>query len=214
MPHFAPSWQFGGVVRDTYESAKRLAEKGHHITVFTTNANTLYRKIEVKNAFLDGMHVTYFPNWSNYLAIKYKIILPRGLKSQLEAEVSRYDLIHVQGIHTIMTSWSYEFATMYQKPFLISARGEFTEPPLQNHRFLKKILYFLIYKAIKGANTIIAQTKAEKTDCRKFGLEKISIIGAGINISEYETIPPKDIFRRKRASERQRNCDFVFRSNK
>ena len=63
---FKPSWESGGITRASYEIAKKLVERGHEVTVYTTDGFKSRLPVETnKPVYVDGIRVYYFKNLSS-----------------------------------------------------------------------------------------------------------------------------------------------------
>jgi glycogen synthase len=80
-PTFPPR-NFGGVTEASYNLAKNLQMRGHNVTVYTTDAgNDSKSKLSVRNKEeFDGLKIRYFKNFSNSIAFKHQIYLPKGMR--------------------------------------------------------------------------------------------------------------------------------------
>ena len=83
----------GGTEIHTYETARRIAQAGHDVTVLTTNPGVAFPAEE----WSDGVHVKRVACWpaqaDYYLA-------PRLMHVVTEGE---WDLVHCQGVHTLVS---------------------------------------------------------------------------------------------------------------
>jgi len=92
LQYFVSAWRFGGVVQLAYNIAKGMAQRGHEVSVFSTDAFEPGRRIEEKKNLIDGIEIFYFKNISNYLASKHRIIQPKSLNKQLKKHIQDYYL--------------------------------------------------------------------------------------------------------------------------
>ena len=197
IPYFIPAWRFGGPVQLSYTIASKLIQKGHEITVLTTDVFKPNERINEKYNIIEGIRIFYFKNWSNYIAAKYKISQPRRLKRFLKREIHKYDIIHIQEFYSIMTYWAFKYAKEEKKPLFINLNGVLSEYPQKNKRFLKKLFNILLKKTILNAKGIIVQTENEKKDAEKFHLKNILLLNVGIDLKNFNNLPIRNIFRDK-----------------
>ena len=62
IPQYIPAYRFGGPLRVAHSIGKALVEKGHNVTVITTNMSTEDTELDVpidKPVFIDGIKVFY-----------------------------------------------------------------------------------------------------------------------------------------------------------
>ena len=197
LQFFIPAWRFGGVVQLAYNIAKGMAQKGHEVTVFSTDAFEPGRRIEEKRNMIDGIEVFYFKNISNYLASKYRIIQPKSLKMNLKQHIKDYDVIHLLDIYSISTFWAYKQSRKWNVPLFITTSGVLSDYSQKTKSFIKKVFNIRLRKVLLNAEALIVQTESEKEDCQKLGITNINLIKPGINLKEFTTLPSRNIFREK-----------------
>ena len=108
LQFFLPAWRFGGVVQLAYNIAKGMAQKGHEVTVYSTDAFEPGKRIEEKRNMIDGIEIIYFKNVNNYFASKHRIVQPKSLRKQLKKQLQDFDVIHLLDIYSISTFWAYK----------------------------------------------------------------------------------------------------------
>jgi len=194
---FIPAWRFGGVVQLAYNIAKGMAQRGHEVSVFSTDAFEPGRRIEEKKNMIDGIEIFYFKNINNYLASKHRIIQPKSLKKQLRKHIQDYDVIHLLDIYSISTFWAYKYSRKWNVPLFITTSGVLSDYSQKNKGFLKKIFNIFLKKTLLNAEAVIVQTESEKKDCEKLGIKNLNLIKPGINLTEYNNLPSRNIFREK-----------------
>ncbi len=197
LQFFVPAWRFGGVVQLAYNIAKGMAQKGHEVTVFSTDAFEPGRRIEEKRNVIEGIEVFYFKNISNYLASKHRIIQPKSLKKKLKNQIQDYDVVHLLDIYSISTFWAYKQSRKWNIPLFITTSGVLSDYSQRTKSFIKKLFNIKLKKVLLNAEAIIAQTESEKKDCQKLGIKNINLIKPGINLKEISNLPPRINFREK-----------------
>ncbi|MCK4733875.1 MAG: glycosyltransferase [Methanophagales archaeon] len=199
-PYFYPAWSYGGVTRVAYEISRRLADRGHEVTIYATDA--LDNKSRVtKNTnptYIDGMKVYYFKNLSNYLTYKHHIPLPLGMPFRIKEEVKKFDVIHLHGYPHSLNVLVHYYAKKYGVPYVLQAHGAVL-PFFQKQRLKKIFDIFFGYKMLRDASKVIASTKIEAGQYKKMDVDedKIEIVPNGIDLSEYDNLPERGEFRRK-----------------
>ncbi|NHV60331.1 MAG: glycosyltransferase [Candidatus Verstraetearchaeota archaeon] len=194
IPYFYPAWRFGGPVRVAYDISRKLADRGHLVTVYTTDikdensrGGTAFKKV-------DGVNVFYFRNLSIYFA-KKKIFITPSLIPALKKNVRSFDIVHIHGNRTTLNPIFYHFLKKGSVPYVIQSHGGL--PSIG----LSKNLYdlFFGYRLLKDASKVVALTRIEAEQYRSMGVpkEKIVIIPNGIDLSEYDELPPKGSFKKK-----------------
>jgi len=196
---FKPSWETGGPARVAYEISKKLTERGHEVTVYTTDG--FKSRLDVKTnkpVDVDGIKTYYFRNLFSYLAREMVLPIPYYLPMVASREIRDFDVIHVHEYRTVLAIVVRYYAKKYGIPYVLQAHGSL--PIIIKRQRLKKIFdLFFGYKILRDASKVIALTKTEVGDYKKMGVDddKIEIVPNGIDLSEYGSLPERGKFRRK-----------------
>jgi glycosyltransferase involved in cell wall biosynthesis len=194
IPYFYPAWRFGGPVKVAYDISRKLVDRGHSVTVYTSDIKD--ENLRVGTAFkeVDGINVFYFRNLSISLT-KKKIFITPSLISALKKNVRSFDIVHIHGNRTTLNPIFYHFLKKGSVPYVLQSHGGL--PSIG----LSKNLYdlFFGYKLLNDAAKVIALSKVEAEQYTSIGVpdEKVTIIPNGIDLSEYAELPPKGAFKKK-----------------
>jgi len=196
---FKPSWESGGPARVVYEISKKLMERGHEVTVYTTDGFE-YRLAVEKNkpVDVDGIKTYYFRNLSSYLTRKMLLPIPYYLPIVARGEIKDFDVIHIHEHRTVLAAIVCHYAKKHGVPYVLQAHGSVL-PLFQKERLKKIFDLFFGYKILRDASKVIALTKTEEEQYKKMGVDedKIEVVPNGIDLSEYENLPKRGEFRRK-----------------
>ena len=196
---FKPSWESGGPARVVYEISKKLVERGHDVTVYTTDG---YKsRLDVKKnkpVDVDRVKTYYFRNLSSYLTREMVLMIPYYLPIVARRAIRDFDVIHIHEHRTMLAVVVHHYAKKYRVPYILQARGSVL--PFFQKRGLKRIFdIFFGYKILRDASKVIALTKTEIEQYKKMGVDegKIEIVPNGIDLSEYDNLPKRGEFRKK-----------------
>jgi len=186
---FKPSWEKGGVARSAYEISKSLSQKGHDVTVYTTDQGEKRLNVKVnKPVDVDGIKTYYFENLSNSLAMGKKILTPYYAPMAVKKDIKNFDLIHIHSYRTTLVATVSHYARKYDVPYVVQPRGSAQK---ENKSLQKTIFDYIVgYKVLREAEKIILSSQNEyelsKSILKKTGIKKeeISYIPNGININE------------------------------
>jgi glycosyltransferase involved in cell wall biosynthesis len=196
---FKPSWESGGPARVAYEISKKLVERGHEVTVYTTDGFKSRLNVEKnKPVDVDGIKTYYFRNLSSYLTRKMLLPIPYYLPITARKEIKKFDVIQIHEQRTILAIIIHHYAKKYNIPYIIQAHGSVL--PTFQKQGLKKIFDLIFgYRILRDASKIIASTKIEAEQYKKMGVDegKIEIVPNGIELSGYSNLPARGKFRRK-----------------
>src|SRR5256885_6784392 len=173
--YYAPAWAYGGPPRVMTDFATGLVERGHELTVFTTDALDAEHRARPMREELDGVRVERFPNVSNGLAWRNKKYLPPGLVLATARRISDFDVVHATDTRTLATATAYLAARMAGVPFVLSAHGSL--PGSVGLRGAVKSIYdrVLVRPMLEGAALLLAQTGHEERLYRAAGGRKEAV---------------------------------------
>ena len=196
---FNPCHEAGGVVKVAYEISRCLVERGHQVTVVTTDGCT--QRLNVKKnteVDLEGVRVWYFRNISNYLRIKFKFATPYLLPFYLKKHIKDFDIIHIHEHRTILAVIVSHYAKKFNIPYVIHGHGSISRET--SGKTLKKIFDICFgYSIIKGAARLIAVSNEEATHYLQFTgkSEDIVILYNGLDTDNFKDLPKYGLFKEK-----------------
>ena len=198
-PEFYPSTGYGGGPIVAYEISRTLVQRGHEVTVYTTDADnkTLRLNNGIKN--IDNIKVYYFKNISNSMAYKLKLFVSPSMIRIISREINNFDLIHVHDYRTFQNILVHHYAIKHGIPYVLQAHGSISPSFYQKQRQKKIFDEIFGYAILRDVSKVIALTSIEALQYKKMSVNrnKIEIIPNGINLSEYSILPEKGEFRRK-----------------
>ncbi|MDX6477056.1 MAG: hypothetical protein QOH95_2567 [Gaiellaceae bacterium] len=167
--YYAPAWAYGGPPRVMTDFATGLVERGHDVTVFTTDVLDADDRVRPLREELNGVRVERFPNLSNALAWRNKKYLPPGLVLATARRISNYDVVHATDTRTLATATAYLAARIAGVPFVLSAHGSL--PGSSGVRGAVKRVYdsVLVRPMLEHAALLLAQTAHEERLYRAAG---------------------------------------------
>lgn len=197
VPYFYPAWSYGGIPRLAYGLARALAQRGHQITVATTDALSQGDRAAPRQERLGGIQVHRFPNLSNRLAYHHQGFLPRGMRAfLLGGEGGPYDLYHVHGHRHLPGVWAHQAARRAGAPLLLHPNG--TLPALERKQGVKAVFDRVFGEAVvAGAAHHVAVSRAEVNQMVRWGIpaSRISVVPNGLDLAEFEALPPLGSFK-------------------
>ncbi|MCQ8893266.1 MAG: glycosyltransferase [Methanolinea sp.] len=206
IPFFSP--KFGGSVISTFLTCQKLSERGHDITVLTTDFHfdAVYAK-KLKN-------VEVIPTESS-LHIGLFLYSPK-MKAWLSKNISKYDIIHLQNFRSYQNAIVSNYAKKMGIPYILQARGSVL--PFFEKKLLKQAFDMMWGNEIlKNAAKCIALTKTESDQYIKMGVpeNKIVIIPNGLDLSQFSNLPERGTFRSKyKISDNEQIILFLGRIHK
>ena len=199
VPSFAPCFSHGGVVNASYQIAKKQVEKGHEVTVYTTDSCNKRLKFENNyNVDVDGIKVFYFKNISNTIKNKLTIDTPIRFPNYIKKTIEKFDIIHIHEHRHSLAIATHRYAKKNNIPYVLQAHGSVL--PFFQKEQLKEIFDKLWgFDILHDASKVFALSDVEKEQYLKMGIKKenIEIVPLGINLDEYKNLPGKGKFKSK-----------------
>ena len=199
VPSFAPCFSHGGVVNASYQIAKKQVEKGHEVTVYTTDSCNKRLKFENNyNVDVDGIKVFYFKNMSNTIKNKLTIDTPIRFPNYIKKTIEKFDIIHIHEHRHSLAIATHRYAKKNNIPYVLQAHGSVL--PFFQKEQLKELFDKLWgFDILHDATKVFALSDVEKEQYLKMGIKKenIEIVPLGINLDEYKNLPDKGKFKSK-----------------
>jgi len=198
------TWSYGGSARVVYDISRKLAEKNHEVTIFTTdlglNSSNTANHIHFQE---HDVEVRYFQCLNHWLAHKMNLIISPQMHSELKKEVKNFDLVHLHNFRGIPNYYVWSEARKAHVPYILQADGSTPliigeQGPLTT---FSKMLYDTLIgcKIFKNADKLIAISQEEKKQYLDLlaNNDKISLIYMGLDIGFFENLPDKGMFKNK-----------------
>jgi glycosyltransferase involved in cell wall biosynthesis len=118
VPTYVPAWKHGGPIRSVHGLCKALAERGHEVTVFTTDVDTGGAVPVGEPVSLDGVEVWYFP-----LRAPRRLYRSPAMGRALAERMRGFDLVHLHSVFLWPTAAAARAAERAGVPYLLAPRG-------------------------------------------------------------------------------------------
>lgn len=177
---YYPAVAWGGPVKNVYTISQELANRGHQVTVYSTNLYDRYNYI---------MPHTFIKNWGDVQVVYFKTYRIRRwpgtlgpiwcpeLPEYLRQEVSEFDVIHLHGYRNFIHIPVIYYARCAGIPYVLQPHGSL--PVVINSILFKRIYDRLVGRyELRNLKTLIALTDEEKQQAldQEVPEEKIVII--------------------------------------
>lgn len=102
VPYYAPAYAFGGVVRAVEGIAQALVQRGHSVTVLTTDAlDQQHRHPGPPEEDMGGVRVVRAPNISPRLRGRFNLSTPRSMRAAAARLLPDTDILHCHEFRTV-----------------------------------------------------------------------------------------------------------------
>lgn len=195
-PYFPPTWAYGGIPRIVDGLSRALVHQGVQVTVLTTDAFDGEQRAEVPgDRDHQGVRVLTVPNLSNRLAYRHQLFLPVGAAAAL-ARLDDVDVVHLHGHRHLLNNAAAAFAAERGLPYVLTANGTL----LRHERKVgAKLIWDLLVSGPipRGAARCVAVSGADAAGHLQAGIpaERIVRIPNGLDLGEFEGLPPRGRFR-------------------
>lgn len=168
IPYYEPAWAYGGPPRLVSIIARQLAQR-HQVTVLTTDVCDANHRATPQHENLGGVEVYRFPTWSNTLAWKTKIILPKHFKAAAAQQVAKADFVFLSDLRHYLNAAIAPALFKTRTPYSLAAYGQIQKP--LDLKYPLKVLYDQVWgkRLIQQASMLLAQTQHEAVDYLTLG---------------------------------------------
>ena len=202
-PYYRPAYAFGGVVRAVEGMATALAERGHQVTVLTTDAlDQSTRFSGTSEETVDGIQVLRRPNLSPWLRGKLNLSTPRSMKKTAESILPDVDVLHLHEFRTLENLLVTPVAMELDVPIILSPHGTLALSTGRS-RFKRVWDQLLGASVALRIDHVLALTQSELNDAQRlwaqFGRRtpstSFTVIPNGIHLAEFAALPSASALR-------------------
>lgn len=179
IPFFSP--KFGGTVNAMYNISKELSNRGHDVTIITTDIE--FDKDYSATITRKGIKLIKFKCIFNFASFLYS----PSMNVWLDANINEYDIIHLHNFRSYQNAMVHKYARRYNIPYILQAHGSL--PLIIAKTGFKRIFDFVWgNKLLKDASRLIAVSNVEFEQYIEFGVsnEKIDVIPNIIEIEKFQ----------------------------
>jgi glycosyltransferase involved in cell wall biosynthesis len=193
---YFPATEYGGPIGKMLAITRGLTERGHDVTVYTSNLLSPRDKMSdmTSTREMDAARIVYLNSVMNY---HWDAITP-DIFGLCRRELRGFDVIHVYGYRDFISTIVCWHARRWGIPYLIEPMGMF-KPIVRS--LTEKRLYDWIYgdRMTDGAAGVIATSQAEREEIIARGVDprKVVIRRNGIDLNGFTQSPDRGGFRRR-----------------
>lgn len=201
-PYYAPAYAFGGVVRSVEGMARALCQRGHTVTVLTTDALSQTTRYDGDlDTVENGVRVVRVRNRSIWLRGRANLSTPLGMSAAVHPLIAQADVIHCHEFRTAENLMITPIAARLGKPMALSPHGTLTAST--GRGLLKTGWDRLLSPAVaRRFHTIIGLTAAEAAEAQtlwqQFGASaEFAVVPNGVYPGEFAALPDRSVFRER-----------------
>jgi glycosyltransferase involved in cell wall biosynthesis len=207
-PYSQDAWAYGGIPRLSHAMARTLADRGHRVTICTTDACDAEKRLQPREGVAPrfsawdpvqtSARVTLrvFPNVSNRLAYHQQVFAPIGLRAFLREHALSYDVAHLHACRNLPGVIAARCLREAGVPYVLAPNG--TAPIIERRHFAKRVFDAAWGNEVtRHANRVLAVTEAERRQLHELGVadDRIRLVPNPIDLDEFEEAPRPGAFR-------------------
>jgi glycosyltransferase involved in cell wall biosynthesis len=195
VPTYLPAWRHGGPILAVHGLCRALVERGHEVTVLTTDVHGDSR-LDVplgKPVAVDGVEVWYFPvRWPR------RLYLSPALRRAARSMIGRFDLLHLHSVFLWPTSVAARAAERAGVPYVVSPRGMLVPDLIARRGRWRKRAWMLLAerRTLARAAALHATSELEAAEAASLGLPlpPVFVVPNGVEIPPGSAGPPRESF--------------------
>lgn len=198
-PYYAPAYSFGGVVRAVEGLSQALVQRGHEVTVLTTDALSLTQPYSgPMEEVRDGVSVRRVRN-ALYPLRRLNLSTPIDLRRLTQEILPQVDVVHLHEFRTVENLLVAPLAAQMNKPLVLSPHGTLNRTTGRSH--LKTLWdQVLSPRVAQHMDHVVALVQPELDDIQALWRQlnaqaTFSIIPNGIDPAQFATRPDPSNFR-------------------
>ncbi|HEV7784345.1 MAG TPA: glycosyltransferase [Thermoanaerobaculia bacterium] len=195
VPTYLPAWRHGGPILAIHGLCRALVERGHEVTVLTTDVHGDSR-LEVplgEPVRIDGVEVRYFPvTWPR------RLYRSPALRRAARTVMSRVDLLHLHSVFLWPTSAAARAAERTGVPYVVSPRGMLVPDLIARRGRWRKRAWMLLAerRTLARAAALHATSELEADEAARLGLPlpPVFVVPNGVEIPPGSAGAPRESF--------------------
>ena len=170
-PCYLPGRRYGGPIASVHGLGRALVERGHEVTVFTTDLDGWLPMDPPpgRSGEIDGVHVRYFET-----SVGKRVHRAPAMRDALRSDVGDFDVVHVHGLFTWPSVQGAREAERAGVPFVLSPRGMLVRDLIQRRGRVRKELWIRAFerRTFETASLIHATSDLEAEELRQFSFAR------------------------------------------
>lgn len=195
---FPPAYAYGGPPRSVHNLTSALVDRGHDVTVYTTDAMDAEKRVDGGDSpsITEKVDVRRFRNVSNHLAWR-NIQTPPGMLIALLQNAEKFDVIHSHEFRSPPTAFAHFAACQTGVPHVHQPRGSI---PRLELKYLKILFDTILGRnIISNVDRLIASSPTESKNYPsifpQLDSAKVSHVPNGISPKLYQDLPEPGTFK-------------------
>tara|TARA_Y100000996_G_scaffold385814_1_gene343428 strand:+ start:2228 stop:3391 length:1164 start_codon:yes stop_codon:yes gene_type:complete len=195
IPQYIPAYRFGGPLRVAHSIGKALVEKGHKVSVITTNMAGEGSSLNVpinKQVDIDGVKVFYF----EVKFLRRWAFCP-SMKKRLNTELKDADFIFSHFHYQYPSALAGRYARKKNIPLIVFSHGSLNRYGIRRRKNLLKQVYIRIFESKNFLFSKFIAFNCEEEKNISLYREKGVVIYNGISLDQFKDLPNQGTYRSK-----------------
>lgn len=200
---YAPFFEFGGPPAKVKALAEGLAQKGHEVTVLTTDWGLERRLRESpgetpaqgspfgRKREMNGVRAIYLANWLRYRTTTWNPAAGRYLRARLRD----FDVVHIFGLYDLLGPRVARECRKQAIPYIVEPIGMYR--PIVRSFLFKRIYHQMLgNELMAGASAVVATSEQEVAELTTGGIPKEKVVLRRNGIEFPREFPERGVFRK------------------
>jgi glycosyltransferase involved in cell wall biosynthesis len=195
VPTYLPAWRHGGPILAVHGLCRALVERGHEVTVLTTDVHGDSR-LEVplgEPVRIDGVDVRYFA-----VRPPRRLYYAPEMRSALRESIAGFDVLHLHSVFLWPTSAAARAAERAGVPYVVSPRGMLVPDLIARRGRWRKRAWMLFAerRTLERAAALHATSELEAAEAARLGLPlpPVFVVPNGVEIPPGNAATPRESF--------------------
>lgn len=182
IPYYDPAIEFGGVQTVTRHLVDAMVQRGHAVTVLTTDAASRRTRLTELREDVRGARVVRVRNLSQRL-VASNLYTPRRFVAALEELIPGHDLVHVHDVFNWLTVRAASVLSRQgSPPSVLSTDGLFSFDRQRGRARTRELLFRAVGRRVLAGFDVIHAVRQGEIDCSSLGIapERVRYIPNGV----------------------------------
>jgi glycosyltransferase involved in cell wall biosynthesis len=185
VPTYLPAVRYGGPIYSVHALCRSLVERGHDVSVYTTNVDGsgVSDVPLAAPVALDGVRVRYFS-----CGLGRRLYRSPALGRALDADIAGFDILHLHSVFLWPTLVAARAARRAKVPYVLAPRGMLVRDLIARKSRVMKSVWIKLFERgnVAGATAIHVTSDLERAELVELGLAvpRTIVVPNGIDIPD------------------------------
>ncbi len=180
----------GGIVAVAYQLSRALAQRGHEVTIYTSD-------FALDRGYIDSLGGVKVRTFHSYLSLCGRPLFMPGIVGAARKELMDFDIVHMHGYRGFHYLVLRHYARKYGIPYIVDAHGATAR---NSYGMFRHIVDMCFGRWIlKDATKVIAETEQGTREYVDAGIsqDRIAILYPNFPVEDFGSLPPAQCFKER-----------------